>query len=219
MPLILKAMNKRKPANELSEIDGVELDLIQEWMSSGRRDSMDPALAQYLEFMEVTRTQITRDQDRAAIIKLLGAPPYSLSRHRAMKVYQDALNFFYVDNEIRAEAWANLYADKMERAANKMRPLIRSSRDTETYAKILGQAAELRLKHRAQEHNLPEEIFKKPVRIYTADVAVLGAERQNIDRSRLAQLIDNYDIPETDKGRILSEAGVSKPVLKLAKNE
>lgn len=208
-------MPAKKAANELTAIDGVELDLIRDWLDNNRADQMPAELVTYLNHMEVARSQMVRDEDKNFIVKLLMAAPYSLTRYKAMQVFQDTLNFFYIDNQIKAEAWANYYADKKERAANAMRPLIRSAKDHDSYQKAIDEAAKLRLAHRAKEHDLPEGIFKKPVRIYTADVEVLGEGHKKVSREELAQLIEQYDIPETDRKRILAEAGVEKPQINL----
>ena len=205
----------KKASQQLTSVDGVELELVREWLDRGRADTMPEEVARYIDLMEITRAQIIREEDKNFIIKLLTSETYGLSRYKAMQVFQDAMNFFYIDNEIKAEAWANYYADKKERAANAMRPLIRSAKEHDSYQKALDEAAKLRLAHRAKEHNLPEEIFKKPVRIYTANVELLGEGHKQANREELAALIDQYDVGESDRKRIMAEAGVDQPKLDL----
>ena len=76
-------------------------------------------------------------------------------------------------------------------------------------------AADLRNKHRKDEIELPEERYRKPVRVYTMEVTALGDGIQEIDPERLKQEILSFDIPEDDKLRIMAEAGVDPPQLKL----
>lgn len=207
--------NTKKPHNELTNIDGVELDLIQEWLHAGRSQKLPQEVAQYLEYMEIVRSQLTREEDKSYIIKLLMTKPYQLTRYKASQVYMDAINFFYVDSQVKTEAWANYYAEKKERAANKIYPLIRTSKDFEAYQKALNEAAKLRLEYRSKEFNIPEDILRKPVRIYTADVEIHSSEHQKVNREELAQLIDQYDIPETSRRRIRAEASLEPAKINL----
>ena len=51
---------------------------------------------------------------KAGIIRLLKAEPYGLSDWMARQVYADSLNFFYTQDNVRPQAFANLYAEKAE---------------------------------------------------------------------------------------------------------
>jgi len=206
---------KEHASKELNDLDGVELGVIQNWLDRGRSEQLPKEAAQYLEYMEIARGQLSTGRGKTAVVKLLTEKPYSLSRYKAGQVFTDAMNFFYLDNQIKAEAWANYYAAKKERAADALLPLIATAKDHDSYQKAISDAAKLRLEYRAKEHNLPDEIFKKPVRIYTADVEIKGEGHKKVSRQELARLIDNYDVPESDRQRILAEAGVEPAILNL----
>ena len=80
---------------------------------------------------------------------------YGLSDWMARQVYADSINFFYTDENIRPEAFANLYAEKMEKWADSMFLMGKG----EEASRILERAAKLRLRFASTETEIPEENF------------------------------------------------------------
>lgn len=198
---------KPKPPNELTIIDSLDLATVESIIDgTPQGESYPQEVADYLRDLEVVRAQLMRYKDKSYIIKVLMGEPYHLTRFKAAKRYNDALDFFYVDKEVKAMAYANLTADKIESTANALRPLIRSFNDLKVWVEAMCKATEFRLKYVKDDTLLPEE--RKEVRIYTADVGLLGEKLENENRDRLEAYIKNFDIPEKERQRIMAEASV-----------
>lgn len=193
------------------EIEGVELEVIQEYIESGRTKEMPEEIERYLNLMEIVRGMHLRQKSRAFCIKLLKSQPYSLSEYLARKIYNDAINFFYSDNDIRKEAWRNIYAEKIEKAAAVVLETSKSAKDLEIYTKMLLQAAELRGLNEPDEKELPSELFEKPVKIYEVTPESLGMEP--VDRRVIGEIIDSLPITELQKKAIRRDASVDDNTL------
>ena len=192
-----------------SPIEGAELALIQQFIETGKTDNMPEELIQYLNELELVRSLILRFESKDRVLKLLKSPPYSMSDYVAQHRYRDAINFFYIDTEIKRDAWRGLYADRLDRIALTMLKGGKSVRDLKEAASIFLDAAKLRGVFDPEPESLPAELFVKPIRIYTTDIGDLGHER--INRHELARMIDSYQIDEVNRQRIRQEAMLEPP--------
>lgn len=192
-----------------SEFEGVELALLQQYIDTGRAAEMPEEILQYLNELELVRGQLLRFNSKESVVGLLKSQPYGLSDYLARQRYNDAINFFYIDNTVKRDAWRGLYADKLDRIALVMLHAAKDVRDLEKAAQTLAKAAEMRGVFEEEVEELPEELFAKPVRIYTTDITHLGHEK--INRHELARMIDAYKIDEVSRTRIKQEAMVEDP--------
>lgn len=192
------------------EIKGVELDLLREWVENGKKAVLPAEMVEYLSHLELVRGLYLQNQTRPKIVRILSQKPYNLTKWEAEMRFNDAINFFYIQEDIKIEAWANVYAEKMERMARVMLETMdmQDLRAYETYRKYLESALEMRAKY-AKKDELPEEIYKKPFKVYTLDITELGLPAPS--REQLMHDIDSFSIEETDKIRIKQEAGVLPP--------
>lgn len=190
-------------------IEGVELALLQKFIETGRTDEMPEELLVYLNELEVVRGHLQRFANKDATIKLLKLPPYNLSYKQALSRYSDAINFFYIDNETKRDAWRGLYAERLDRIALAMLKAAKTVSDWEKAANVLNKAAEIRGVFDEEPEALPDELFVKPIHIYTTDISHLGHER--INRKELARMIDSYKIDEVSRKRIKQEAMLEDP--------
>jgi hypothetical protein len=196
-----------------SILENVAYELLQEYIENGRQDTMPEEMVHYLNLLEVVRGQIHRNKSRRFVINLLKASPYNHSEYLAGKLYTDAINFFYIQEDIKKEAYRNLYAEKLEKAAAFVLNVMKTVKDLDTYAKLIKEAALLRGLHEPDKEELPEELFQKPIKVFTQNPTKLGIPA--IDRQRLAREIDSWDIEETEKARLKREASIDQPKLYL----
>lgn len=128
----------------------------------------------------------------------------------ARTVYYDALQFFYIDDSISAEAWDNYYADRMEdifRLAVKMNRL-------DIALKASAKAHEYRTRNRDV---LRPGDWQPPVFIVSEDVdftrmgykkkSVYEAVRRN-EKKRLGMIIDELPVTDRERERLREEAGM-----------
>lgn len=193
------------------DIEGIEYEHLQEYIENGRQGEMPHEMVEYLSQLEVVRGQINRNKGKEFIVNLLKAAPYSLTDYHARKRYADAVNFFYLDTEVKKEAWRNLYADKLEKAANLVLQTATNSRDLDVYKNILLAAANMRGLNEPDKEELPEELFQRPIKIYTTDVKILDIPE--VSRTDLIRKINSYEISEIEKERLKGEALITSPKL------
>ncbi|MDE5786176.1 MAG: hypothetical protein K2H98_06540 [Duncaniella sp.] len=202
----------RKPSRiDFESIDRFQIERI---LSTGSLDSLTPAERDYYDLMELVRGLRARMMfpggrkivTKAGIIKLLKSEQYGLSDWMARQIYTDALNFFYSEDGVRPRAWANLYAEKLEKWAD----LAASSGNLKSAANLIERAAKLRGCFDEPAPEIPEELLNhSPIEIYTTDAESMGAPKA--DRAEVDRFIDSIpDIPVIHRQRIKEDAGIKK---------
>lgn len=188
--------------------DKLDISVISACVKSGDLSTLSPEYRTYYDMMDKVRGLSARGKfngktvTRAAVIGLL-RQEYGLSDHSARKIYTDSVNFFYTDSGISAEAWANVYADKMDNTAI----LARENGNLELALKCTVEAAKLRRCYEPQQPEIPEEMFRKPTVIYTLNPEDIG--RTPVDKKELTAFIDKLpDIPTVVRDRVKSHAGL-----------
>lgn len=198
------------------DFERIDLSQITRMLSTGDLEALPEAERAYYELMEMVRGLRARMKyngkviTKAGIIKLLKSDIYGLSDWMARQVYADSINFFYTDENIRPEAFANLYAEKMEKWADSMFLMGKG----EEASRILERAAKLRLRFASTETEIPEELLnRKQVVLYTTNRSDLGVP--DTDRRDLEEFINDIpDIPVIVRDRLKEDAQIKKFNLK-----
>ncbi len=194
----------------------VSLDRIERVLSTGSLDALPEAERRYYDLMEMVRGLRARLKvndklvTKAGIIRLLKSEPYGLTDYMARRVYTDAINFFWAQDEVRPRAFSNLYADRLENWANLL--FIQGQpRVALNYIKL---AAQLRGCFDEEPQQIPDELLnQQPTIIYTTDRRDLGLPATN--RRQVEQLIDAIpDIPDLVRDSLKEDANISKFQLK-----
>lgn len=179
-------------------------DALLAYIESGANSDLSEEMIEYISMLELIRTMHMRYESRLAIIKFLQQPPYNLSEYVAVSRYSDALNFFYLNADIKKQAWRNVYAEKLDRAADLVLKTATCSKDIDIYKNIIFAARDMRQLHIPEAEDIPEEFFRKPTKLYTLNPELVGKKRAN--RFQLAKHIDSLAIPEAEKVRLRSDA-------------
>ncbi len=179
-------------------------DALLAYIESGANSDLSEDMIEYVNMLELIRTMHMRYESHITIIKFLQQPPYGLSEYVAISRYSDAMNFFYLDNEIKKQAWRNLYAEKLDRAADLVLKTATNSKDIDIYKNIIFAARDMRQLGIPDAEDIPEEFFNKPTKLYSLNPELVGKKRAN--RSLLARHIDSLSIPESEKVRLKSDA-------------
>ena len=178
------------------EFDDSIYDQLQLFVEQGRTDKMPEKLVEYLQVMELIRSLYDKYKSKKFIYNLLKLPPYNLSEYRINKVYTDALNFFYSDNTIKRQAWANIYADKFD----KLALLCIEADDYQAAGKNFEIAAKLRMGEE-KEQVIPSELRDRRPIFYTINPKEVNFPKVN--RRELAQWIDQLpDITLEERARL-----------------
>lgn len=196
------------------DFDAIDSCQIERILSSGSLESLTPAEREYFDLMELVRGLRARMMfpggnrivTKSGIIKLLKSEAYGLSDWMARRVYADALNFFYSEENVRPRAWANLYAERYEKWAD----LAASMGKLKEAGRMLREAAQLRGCYDDTSTEIPQELLDaSPVVIYANDPESMGAPKAN--RKELEAFIDSIpEIPELNRNRVKEDAGIKK---------
>ena len=186
------------------DFDDTSYEQLQAWIETGKAKGIPDELVEYLQALEMVRAMYDKYSQKKFIIKTLQLPPYSLTEYKAGKLFNEAINFFYANNEIKREAWAQVYADKLDKIAM----LAIESNDFQTAQKCTMDAAKLRMGEKAVQ-NIPRQLLERRPIFYTIKAKDVGLPEAN--RSKLASWIDALeDIPIEDRMRIHRDALTDK---------
>ncbi len=192
------------------KIPDCKYDQLLIYIESGAKGDLPRHLIEYVELLDLIRSMYARYESREAIINFICSDPYNLSPALASKRFAEALNLFYLDNEIKKKAWRNIYAEKLDRAADLVLKTARNAADIEIYKKIVDAAARMRQLDQADPPEIPQELYDRPYKIYSLDPATIGRKRP--DKRLLAKKIDELpDMPETEKDRLKEDALIKTP--------
>ena len=198
-----------KPSRiDFEKIDPTSLNRI---LSTGDLECLTPEEREYFSFMEMVRGLRARMLlpggqkivTKAGIIKLL-KNNYGFSDWMARRIYDDAINFFYSESTVTPRAWANLYAEKLE----KMADLAFTGGKFKEGRALMNDAAKLRGCFYEATPEIPEELLQpRTAIIYTSNAAALGAP--SADRRELEAFIDEIpEIPQLTRQRVKEDAGI-----------
>ena len=182
------------------DTNSYELHELQAFMNSGQT-SLPEHMQKYLEHLDTIRSMHQKYNSKRFIINYLVASNH-VTRQEALRWYSDAINFFYLNNEITKEAWRNVYAEKLEDAASVAWHL----NDMETFSRNIIRAADLRQLNKEDPPTLPADFYDRRTIIYSTDISKLGIKRES--RVKLAEFIDALDITELEKDDARKDAGI-----------
>jgi hypothetical protein len=194
--------------------DAIDSHQIERILKTGNIDTLSPDEREYFNLMELVRGLRARMMmpggnrivTKAGIIKILKSDAYGLSDWMARRVYADALNFFYSDDSVAPRAWANLYAERLEKWAD----LAASMGKLKEARSFLIEAARLRGCYDEAKPEIPQELLDaSPVVLYTNDAESMGAPKA--DRREIEAFIDSIpEIPEISRQRVNEDAGIKR---------
>ncbi len=199
----------------LEELQLLDHKLVQDFLQSGQSTSIPETLKDYI--LKINAVPAIVHHNGAALSRCIPAlrrqfPEMTYSQARG--IYEDAMNFFYMDNTVTSDAWDNYYADQFDKLARLSLAMDKPEVAMRSFAK----AHELRT--RATDRIKPGD-WNPPTFIISSNIKPeqLGYAKQNLyDIARKAEsgyykkLIDNLPITEKEKERLLAEAEVEDAV-------
>lgn len=202
-----------------SKINFKDIDIgkITQVLSTGSVTMLSPAEQAYYDLMVMVRGFIMRHKTpagapmtKAAIIRFL-KEQYKCSDWTARQIYNDTINFFYAVDDVTPKAWANLYADKLDKLAEAAV----SVGNLKLAGRLMEKAAHLRGADKAAEivAEQADELPPPTTVIYTTKAADLGLPEP--DEAEIVEIIDSVpNIPQLVRDNLKEDAGVKKMDLK-----
>lgn len=196
------------------DFDAIDRSTLERILRGGSLDSLSEGERRYFDLMEMVRglrarmTMPSGDRivTKAGIIKLLKSDAYGLTDWMARQVYADTLNFFYSEDGVSTQAWANFYAERLDKLADMS---VVAGRIKEAKGYIV-EAAKLRGCYKDTAPEVPRELLDaQPIVIYANNPEDLGVSRA--DRNELEDFIDSLpEISDSRRNRVKEDAGIRR---------
>ena len=192
------------------DITDLSLEQIYEYMDRGfQSKSIPEEIVNYLDAMDKVRAmrlRFDRWGSKDAIVDyLIGIEGYS--RYMATKLYNQTVEFFYVDATASKEALLNDLFQKMEKNLHFAIAMAKDTRDAAQVQKMMIEMKDMIKEIYPDKDGLPEELEFRPIKIYTQKPEEVGLPPVN--RSELKKMIEEYpDLHEVVIQKIKEEAGV-----------
>lgn len=169
-------------------------------VEKGETGNLPETMVKYYEQIDFIRAMYNKYESKSYIISAVVLQWPALSRFQATRLYNESLNYFNLDNEVKVQAWANIYADRLD----NMSRICFEINDFETARRLTMNAAELRGVGKEAPNQVPEQLLDRRPVFYTMRLRDIGVAEVN--RHELAAFIDTLDITESQRQRIRREA-------------
>jgi len=193
----------------VKELDG---DVLQTFLMTRRGNAIPEELRAYiLQLNSVSNIIHEEGACCSKVARKLRIEYPELSYSQALNIFYDALNFFYVDDNVSAASWDNYYADRMEELYRKA--------EEEGNMKVAHACLESAHRLRTRNRNVtnPSD-WTPPVFLISSRLTPeqLGFKKQEIfeiqrrqENKALGELIERLPTSEKEKKRLMQEASVS----------
>ena len=198
--------------DKISIVNFDELNLYQlnQVLKTGSLENLPETYQEYYSVLDKVRGIRAKGSynkkliSKSGIIKLI-MNDYKVSDYMARRIFEDSINFFYTQENVKPEAFANLYADQLEEAAL----LARNTGDFLAFDKLINSAAKLRKCFDKKAPEIPQEFYQKQVIIYTTKAEEVGITP--VDMKELERVLDAIpEIPAMKLQRVKADAGINK---------
>ena len=173
--------------------------IIEDYIENGSQGNLEDDEIEYLDIL-CKMNSMRRKFGMQKTIRFYKGKPYELSAYMAKQMFYESINLFYSDDKLEKKAIRNLKAEQLEQAAELCMRTATCSKDLEIYGDLQMKAAKLRQLDKVDPPEIPQELYNKPVKIYTLDPKLIGLP--DPDRRSIAKEIDALDISEKDKQRL-----------------
>lgn len=201
-----------------SELEGLHYTILEEWVDKGRTENLPEEMATYLEQLNFVNGLWNSCHTPQKIIDKLIITYPGLDKISAKSRFEDAVNWFYLDDQVKREAWRNLIFEKMLKLVDAAIISAVSVNDYNKASLMLQRAYLVKGLDKEEKEKIPEEAFQKPIKIYSDNVSDFEDLPDTTNRNILAQYVDQMLLQEDEKLRIKQEMGIEPKVL-FATNE
>ncbi|WP_271407274.1 hypothetical protein [Tenacibaculum soleae] len=187
-------------------LEGVHYSILEKWVANGKVDQLPEGMEEYMQHLTAVLGWHNRSFTKTQIIKRLRAT-FDLDYSQAKSRFIDGLNFFYLDNDVKYDAYMGIYADKLDQIRDLIIQTATTPEEALLAVKPIVEASKLREKIKPKE-SVSEDFYRAPFEVYTTSLPELGVH-EPINRNELARVIDAMEkLDETEKIKVKQEAGV-----------
>jgi hypothetical protein len=178
------------------------LEEVRVMIEHGNSANLAPVQVQYIEQIDFIRGLQLQWSSKPFIISAVRSRWPNISKYQITALYNDTLNFFYHENEIKLDAWKNFYAEKLDNLA----ALAVEMNDLEQCRRCLAEAADIRGVKKEIPREIPAEMLDRRTVVYTQDIEKLGIPK--INQHDLAIFIEGLALSASEKLKIRRDSQI-----------
>ena len=193
--------------NFKSELEGLHFDILNDFIENGKADELDGDMLVYLEQLKFIQQRMHRVESPKNVIHSLMAFYPGLNVITAKSRFDDALQFFYLDEDFSKQVWNNYLFEICMKA---IQLAVRTVDSPEASLKIIDAVLKAKqvkgLDKDDDGDKVDPRLLLQKIEIHSLkpeDVGLVSANRQV-----LARQIDQLPLQEEQKLRLKMDAGV-----------
>jgi hypothetical protein len=186
--------------------EGEHYQLLEQW--SGDESVVLPdGIQDYVKQLEYARGFIYSGSSPNTASRRLQLHYPDLSVKQAKSRVRDAVEYFYIDGDLKKDAYRHIHYEKQMQAAQLVLETARSAADIKIASEIWERAGRAKQLHLPDAEEFPEGMFEQKWKIYSLDTSDVGLP-ELADRNQLGAMIDSFNVTEAEKIRLKQDAGV-----------
>ncbi|UOY07716.1 hypothetical protein L0P88_03995 [Muricauda sp. SCSIO 64092] len=182
--------------------------ILEDWVDKGRTETLPEEMVTYLEQLTMVNQLWNACQTPNKIIQKLMASYPGLNAKTARSRWEDACTWFYLDDQVKKDAWRNMLFEKQLKLADAIITGAQKNEDYDLASKVLERAAKVKRLDQKEEEVIPQEAFTKRIKIFDSDTLQFEDLPPPANRKLLAEYIDKVNIEELQKVKLKQDAGI-----------
>lgn len=207
--------NRRDPHPSVKISERLTLAELEAFMATGVPENASQEIRDYLHVLSDISLRVQTGKTQTEIINHL-VLTYDLTRRKALSMYTEAVNYYYMDADIKPRAIAALYAERCERLVWAVLASNPSHDDIFKAVSSFERIAALRGAGRADEEEQQIAMMPQTV-IYTGDAQLFGFPELG---DKIRNIIASLPVSDENKKIAARQAGLlddGKPIIALEK--
>ena len=186
-------------------VEGEHYALLEQW-SEDENTVLPDEMEEYVKQLEYARGFLYSGSSPTGAARKLRIHYPKLSPKQCKSRVKDAVEYFYIDGDLKAEAYRHIHYEKQMQAAELVLRTAKCAADIDIASKIWERAGKAKQLHLPDPEEFPEGMFEKKWKIYSLNTADVGLP-EIADRNMLGNMIDSFNIAEAEKIRLKQDAG------------
>ena len=149
----------------LYDNDQKEYCQLQALIERGETDNLPANVVKFYEQIDFIRSLYNKFKSKDYIISMVRLQWPKITFWQARKLYNETLNFFNLDNGVKSEAWANIYADQLD----NMALIAAEMNDLKNFRDLKELAGRYRGIGKEKPAEIPEGDLNRKVNLYVLD--------------------------------------------------
>ena len=186
-------------------VEGDHYALLEQWIED-ESVTLPDGMEEYVKQLEYARGFLYSGATPNGAARKLKIHYPDLSYKQAKTRVRDAVEHFYIDGDLKADAYRHIVFEKQMQLAQLVIATAKKPADLEIASKIYERAGKAKQLHLPDKEEFPEGMFEQKWKIYSLDTSDVGLPEM-ADRNQLAEMIDSFNITESEKIRLKQDAG------------